>query len=98
VKTEGLVEVVTMPLGPRGATDAWSYPDLVDLRAADTGIAIAGWVGGPSKTAIQTPGGVETKSVPTMLSPRGRAYPDRNGACGGVHEYLRHDAGSQRDA
>ena len=67
VKTEGLVEVVTTPLGPRGATDAWSYPDFVDLRAADPGIDIAGWTGGPSKTAIQTPAGVETKSVATMF-------------------------------
>jgi len=67
VKTEGLVEVVTTPRGPRGATDAWSYPDFVDLRAADTGIAIAGWTGGPSKIAIQTPAGVETQSVATMF-------------------------------
>ena len=39
VKTEGLVEVVTTPRGPRGAGDAWSYPDFVDLRAADTGMS-----------------------------------------------------------
>src|ERR671918_1606280 len=50
VKTEGLVEVVTTPLGARAATDAWSYPDFMDLRAADPGIEIAGWTGGPSKT------------------------------------------------
>ena len=67
VNTEGLVEVVTTPLGPRGATDAWSYPDFMDLRTADPGIAIAGWTGGPSKTAIQTSAGVETKSVATMF-------------------------------
>jgi len=67
VKTEGLVEVVTTPLGPRRATDAWSYPDVMDLRTADPGIDIAGWTGGPSKTAIQTPAGVETKSVATMF-------------------------------
>src|SRR5919107_5048277 len=48
VKTEGLVEVVTTPRGPRSATDAWSYPDFVDLRAAATGMSISGWVGGPS--------------------------------------------------
>ena len=67
VKTEGLVEVVTTPRGPRGARDAWSYPDFVDLRAAVTRIRVAGWVGGPSKIAIQTPAGVETKSVATMF-------------------------------
>src|SRR5688572_8744655 len=67
VTTEGLVEVVTTPLGPRGATDAWSYPDFMDLRTADPGIDIAGWTGGPSKTAIQRAAGVETKSVATMF-------------------------------
>lgn len=60
VNTEGLVEIVTTPLGPRGATDAWSYPDFMDLRTADPGIEIAGWTGGPSETAIQTPAGVES--------------------------------------
>ena len=67
VNTEGLVEVITTPLGPRAATDTWSYPDFVDLRDADTGIAIIGWAGGPSKITIQTPAGVETKSVATMF-------------------------------
>ena len=67
VTTEGLVELVTTPLGSRGATDAWSYPDFMDLRTADPGIDIAGWTGGPSKTAIQTPAGVETTSVATMF-------------------------------
>jgi predicted permease len=67
VKTEGLVEVVPTPRGPREASNAWSYPDFVDLRAAGTGMSLTGWVGGPSKTAIRTAGGVETKSVPTMF-------------------------------
>ena len=30
-------------------------------------MSISGWVGGPSKTTIHTPAGVETKSVPTMF-------------------------------
>ena len=67
VKTEGLVEIVTTPLGSRQATDAWSYPDFVDLRAADPGLAIAGWTGAPSKIKIRTTAGVETKSVATMF-------------------------------
>jgi predicted permease len=67
VKTDGLVEVITTPLGPRGATDAWSYPDFVDLRDANTGMAIAGWINGESKTTIQTPAGVQTQSVSTMF-------------------------------
>jgi predicted permease len=67
VKTEGLVEVITTPRGSRPARDAWSYPDFADLRAAATGMSITGWAGGPSKTTIQTPGGVETQSVATMF-------------------------------
>jgi putative ABC transport system permease protein len=67
VNTEDLVEVVTTPLGPRGATDTWSYPDFMDLRAAEPGIDITGWTGGPSKIVIQTPAGVETQSVATMF-------------------------------
>ena len=67
VKTEGLVEVITTARGPRGARDAWSYPDFVDLRAAVTGMSVAGWTGKPGTIAIQTPAGVETKSVATMF-------------------------------
>jgi putative ABC transport system permease protein len=61
------VEVVTTPRGPRAASDAWSYPDFVDLRAAATGVSITGWTGGPSKITLQTPAGVETKSVAAMF-------------------------------
>ena len=35
MKTEGLVEVVTAPRGPRGAGDAWSYPDFGPARRRD---------------------------------------------------------------
>jgi putative ABC transport system permease protein len=67
VNTEGLVELVTTPLGSRAATDRWSYPDFVDLRAADTGIAITGWAHGQSKITIQTAAGTHKDSVPTMF-------------------------------
>ena len=41
-------------------------------------------------------GNLERSRIPDS---RGRrAHPDRNGASGRVPEYLRHDAGSQRDA
>jgi predicted permease len=43
VKTERLVEVLTTRDGPRPATNQWSYPDYLDLRAADTGAALFGW-------------------------------------------------------
>lgn len=66
VQTDGLVEIITTPLGARSATDRWSYPDFVDLRAADPGIAISGWTGAPSKFKTQTAAGVETKPVSTM--------------------------------
>jgi predicted permease len=66
VKPEGMVEIVTTPVGPRGATDQWSYPDFVDLRAAAPGVDVAGWINGQSKTTIQTPAGIETKSVDVM--------------------------------
>ncbi len=66
VQTQGLVEVVTTPLGARSATDVWSYPDFIDLRAADAGLAISGWTGAPGKFKIHSPAGTETKSVAMM--------------------------------
>ncbi|MGH9373715.1 MAG: ABC transporter permease [Vicinamibacterales bacterium] len=67
VNREGLVELVTTRLGPRAASATWSYPDFVDLRDAETGIALTGWAGGESTTTIQTPRGVRTDSVPTLF-------------------------------
>src|ERR1044072_1599710 len=55
VKTDGLVEVLTTRMGPRGATDKWSYPDYMDLRAADTGLTLTGWA--TAKTMVETPAG-----------------------------------------
>jgi putative ABC transport system permease protein len=49
VKTEGLVEILTTRVGPRAATDIWSYPDYADLRDANTGIALVGWTYGQSE-------------------------------------------------
>src|SRR6185295_11672094 len=49
VKTEGLVEILTTRVGPRDATDTWSYPDYVDLRDANTGTALMGWTYGQSE-------------------------------------------------
>ena len=48
LNTEGLVEILTTPVGPREATDIWSYPDYVDLRDANTGTALVGWTYGQS--------------------------------------------------
>lgn len=49
VKTEGLVEILTTPMGTREATDIWSYPDYADLRDADTGMTLVGWTYGQSE-------------------------------------------------
>ena len=49
LKTEGLVEILTTRVGPREATDSWSYPDYADLRDANTGIALVGWTYGQSE-------------------------------------------------
>ena len=49
VKTEGLVEILTTRVGPRAATDTWSYPDYVDLRDANTGMTLVGWTYGQSE-------------------------------------------------
>src|SRR4030095_5417307 len=48
VSTDGLVEVLTTRVGPRAATDIWSYPDYADLRDANTGMTLIGWTYGQS--------------------------------------------------
>src|SRR5262245_41913486 len=49
VSTEGLVEILTSRVGPREATDIWSYPDFVDLRDANTGATLVGWTFGQTE-------------------------------------------------
>src|SRR5215471_1728960 len=49
LKTEGLVEILMTRVGPRPATDSWSYPDYADLRDANTGMTLAGWTYGKSE-------------------------------------------------
>src|SRR5688572_1700342 len=49
VNTARLVEVLTARVGPREATDTWSYPDFADPRDADTGMALVGWTYGQSE-------------------------------------------------
>jgi putative ABC transport system permease protein len=49
LKTEGLVEIITTRVGSREATETWSYPDYADLRDANTGIALVGWIYGQSE-------------------------------------------------
>ena len=46
LKTDGLVEILTTRVGPRAATDTWSYPDYASLRDANTGMTLVGWTYG----------------------------------------------------
>src|SRR5688500_17321908 len=66
VNTEELVELVTRSVGPRQQTQQWSYPDYVDLRDANTGITLIGWVGAQSE--ITFTGGSKMRAS-TMFVP-----------------------------
>lgn len=89
VNTEGLVEVITTANGPRPATNSWSYPDFMDLRNSDTGIAVFAWATAP--TEIRLPGGLKMAMWPMYVSPdyfktigvplaRGRGFDGRTDA------------------
>src|ERR1700752_609632 len=62
VKTEGLVEVITTATKSRKADNSWSFPDFMDLRRSDTGIAMIGWSTAPNEITI--PGGSKTTLWP----------------------------------
>jgi predicted permease len=68
LKTEGLVELLTTPLGSRGASDVWSYPDFVDLRDADTGMVMTGWANAESEVTPQTPGEAKAEASTMFVS------------------------------
>ena len=71
VNTDGLVEILMTPHGPLRvqaldwATEKWSYPDFVDLRDADTGIAMTGWTVG--EAAVQPRNEAQRMMLPTMF-------------------------------
>jgi predicted permease len=67
VKADGLVEVFTKRVGPREAASVWSYPDFVDLRAADTGLVLVGWANGESTQTTPAPGGEQKRVVTTKF-------------------------------
>lgn len=66
VKTEGLVEVITTTVESRPAVNSWSYPDYLDLRNADTGIALIPWASAPSQ--ITLPAGAKLSTYPLYVS------------------------------
>jgi hypothetical protein len=66
LKTEGLVEIITTRVGLREATETWSYPDYADLRDANTGIALVGWIYGQSevqKDLVRAPRTISRRSA-----------------------------------
>ena len=62
IDTNGLTEVLVLPLGPLRAKagvwalEQWSYPDYRALRDTDTGMAITGWTMDTSEIGTRTPG------------------------------------------
>ena len=66
VNTEELVEVVTTSVGPHQQTQQWSYPDYLDLRDANTGMTLIGWVGAQSEIMFT---GASKMHASTMFVP-----------------------------
>ena len=66
VDTEELVEVVTTSVGPHQQTQQWSYPDYLDLRDANTGMTLIGWVGAQSEVMFT---GASKMHASTMFVP-----------------------------
>ena len=93
VNTEGLVEVITTANGSRPATNSWSYPDFMDLRNSDTGIAIFAWATAPSE--IKLPGGLKLAVVADVRL--GRLLPDDRRAAG-ARTWIRRADGRRRDS
>ena len=67
VNTDGLVQLVTTSVGPHEQTEAWSYPDYLDLRDANTGITLFGSTGKPSEVTL--PNGGAKLPVSAMYVP-----------------------------
>ena len=68
VNTGELVELVTTSVGPHQQTQQWSYPDYVDLRDANTGITLFGWIGAQSEITFKATGGSKMRAS-TMFVP-----------------------------
>lgn len=68
--TDGLVELVTTPNGPRQASSLWSYPDYAALRDANTGITLTGWAPAPVELTLDPSlgGKIETQALFVSLN------------------------------
>ena len=60
VDTNGLVELLVLPLGPlrakagQWAMESWSYPDYEALREANVGMTVTGWTRDSSEFGVPT--------------------------------------------
>lgn len=70
LNTDGLVELVTTPNGPRQASSQWSYPDFAALRDANTGITLTGWARAPVALTLDPVlgGKIETQALFVSLN------------------------------
>ena len=70
LNTDGLVELVTTPNGPRQASSMWSYPDYASLRDANTGITLTGWAPAPVELTLDPSlgGKIETQVLFVSLN------------------------------
>lgn len=66
LNTDGLVEVITTTVESRPAANSWSYPDYLDLRNSDTGIAMIAWAAAPAM--ITLPAGPKLPMYPMYVS------------------------------
>jgi len=69
LNTDGLVELITTPQGPRQASSRWSHPDFATLQDASTGIALTGWAAGPVEISLAPSQGGQIRSEALFVSP-----------------------------
>lgn len=69
VDTTSLVEILTTRVNERAATDRWSYPDYTDLRDANTGLTLVGWLFGESELRESTTTSARAMFVSTNYFP-----------------------------
>lgn len=69
LNTDGLVEVVSAPEGPRRETNQWSYPDFVTFRDANSGAALTGWATDETVVNLDPSLGGPTPATAMFVSP-----------------------------
>jgi predicted permease len=66
VNTERLVEIITTTVESRPAANSWSYPDYLDLRNSDSGVAPIAWASAPGMITLPT--GAKLPMYPMYVS------------------------------